>query len=93
LPDLADAELAQLSAAAALLPVEQRAAFVQRVAAARWHRGDCGLATPRRASLNSCHGKKQWTNLGTPHGRAVVGSGGSLRIVTTREKQDQVVAV
>jgi DNA-directed RNA polymerase specialized sigma24 family protein len=34
LPDLADAELAQLIAVSARLPVEQRAAFVQRVAAA-----------------------------------------------------------
>jgi hypothetical protein len=32
--NLADAELAQLIATAALLPVEKRAAFVQRVAAA-----------------------------------------------------------
>lgn len=32
--DLADAELAQLIATSALLPVEKRAVFVQRVAAA-----------------------------------------------------------
>ena len=34
LSDLADAERAQLIATTALLPVEKRAAFVQRVAAA-----------------------------------------------------------
>jgi hypothetical protein len=34
LRSLADADLAQLIATAALLPFEQRAAFVQRVAAA-----------------------------------------------------------
>ena len=52
--NLADAELAQLIATAALLPVEKRAAFVQRVAAAL-AAGEPFLGASRIASqMNGC---------------------------------------
>ena len=54
--DLADVELAQLIATAALLPVEKRAAFVQRVAAAL-AAGNIGGPKLRRAGALGvvCH--------------------------------------
>jgi hypothetical protein len=48
--DLADAELAQLIATAALLPVEKRAGFVQQAAGATWRDG-LGSGRPVRPVL------------------------------------------
>jgi hypothetical protein len=66
LSELADAELAQLIATAALLPIEKCAAFVQRVAAA---------LVAGEAYVQGAIAAAQWDHLSAPAGGLLTGRG------------------